>query len=299
MVELELKKESKLFELINSGQKQLEETGNRCSRREAELLLGFLLHCERAELYLDRQRTVPESLNERFQEFIVARSKRVPLQYLINEVYFFGLKLQIAEGVFIPRPETEVLVERIINIANTYFRKSVQMLELCTGCGNISVALTKNLPDCKIIATDINSKAVAKAQENADLHGVGNQISFLRGNLFAGLPLSELPANKFDIIIANPPYLACREIENLPREVYYEPQDALNGGRDGLIFFERIVSGCHRYLNKGGFIAFEFGDHQKKEILKIINRSGIFENPVFFADLNGIYRFITARRTDG
>jgi len=262
---------------------------------EAELLLGHVLDCRRIDLYLNREKILSPEIIGRFEQLLEKRSQGIPLQYLINEAWFFGLKFIAAKGVFIPRPETEVLVERILNEVKGHGQKALKILELCTGCGNIAVALTKNLPACRILATDINAKAIETAKKNARRHKVDKQIRFVRADLCAGLNPGHLAEQKFDIIIANPPYISRDEFSNLPPEVQHEPKVALYGGLDGLAFYRRIISGGIAYLNKDGFMAFEFGDNQKQDILQIITETDSFETPEFFSDLNKIDRFVMAK----
>jgi len=289
----------RVIDAIEWATEQLRKCEIISAQTEAELMLSFFLNCSRADLYLDRSRLLPESIFSSYKDLTEKRCRGIPLQYLMGETYFYGLKFFIEEGVFIPRPETEVLVEKVIDILKRMPTKLPYVLELCAGSGNISVALTKTLRYCRIMCSDINPKALALARRNAELHGVKRYIEFVKGDLFTGYELKSAPKNKFDLIVANPPYIARRDFDLLPSEVHYEPVNALNGGNDGLVFFNRIVSGCRPYLSCGGYIAFEFGDGQHRQIRKIINQSLLFEEPVFLPDLNGITRFVIARRTDG
>ncbi|MFH2137186.1 MAG: peptide chain release factor N(5)-glutamine methyltransferase [Candidatus Omnitrophota bacterium] len=296
---LKLQGKTPVLGLIEWAVNRLGSQGNKSSCIEAEIILSFLLKCERIELYLDKHKVLSESLIANFKEIVEKRCLDIPLQYLINEAYFFGLKLFVSKGVFIPRPETEVLVEKILSIIERDFNKQAAILEFCTGSGNISVALTKNAQGCTIIATDINPAALGIAQKNAIKHRVSDKISFLQGDLFSALKAERVSDQEFDIIVANPPYVARLDYDGLPEDVHQEPKPALDGGRDGLVFYRRIISGCAAYLKNGGFIAFEFGDNQKEAIAEIINQSGFFQQPEFFADLNDISRFVTARKKHG
>ncbi len=267
--------------------------------KEAELLLSNLLDCEFAELYLRIDRMLEPQVLSRFKGLIRKRCKGVPLQYLMRETCFYGLKLHVEKGVFIPRPETEVLVEKIIDLVRENIRKPARILELCTGSGNISVALTKNLQYCRIMSSDISPQALVIARRNAKTHGLETRIEFSQGDLF--LAVSEINgfSDRFDIIIANPPYITRQELKNLPQDVGHEPQNALDGGDDGLLFYKKIISGVKPYLKNGGYIVFEFGDRQQQSIKEIICSSQLFEKPFFFSDLNGIIRFVIARRSCG
>ncbi|MCG2712434.1 MAG: peptide chain release factor N(5)-glutamine methyltransferase [Candidatus Omnitrophica bacterium] len=269
------------------------------ARKEAEILLSNLLDCNFAELYLRGDRMLETKVLIRFKGLIRKRCQGAPLQYLTRETCFYGLKLYVGKGVFIPRPETEVLVERIIELVQENIRKPVRILELCTGSGNISVALTKNLQYCKIISSDISPQALVIARQNAKMHGLQTRIEFAQGDLFSALSEIKDGNDRFDIIIANPPYIARQELKNLPQDVGHEPRNALDGGEDGLMFYKKIISGVKPYLKNSGYIAFEFGDTQRQSIEEIICNSQLFENPFFFSDLNGIVRFVIVRRSCG
>ncbi|MCP4650230.1 MAG: peptide chain release factor N(5)-glutamine methyltransferase [PVC group bacterium] len=295
------KRRSNILDLINWAGKCFSDSGIVSSRQEAELLLSFLLDCSRGELYTDREHIISAEIAESFKDFVTKRCLRTPLQYLTKETYFYGLKLAIDEGVFIPRPETEMLVERVINIINENFSRPVRILELCTGSGNIAVALTKNLADCTIVATDINRYALETARDNAENQGVAQRICFLQGDLFSALKINEtgIPAETFDIIIANPPYIVRQECSDLPPEVCCEPRNALDGGDDGLMFYRSILAGCAVYLRPSGFIAFECGDKQSAQIGELVQHNRVFECLELFSDLNGISRFVSARKVHG
>jgi len=267
--------------------------------KEVELLLSNMLDCEFADLYLDADIILERHILKRFKDIILQRCKGFPLQYLMHETCFYGLRIKVEKGIFIPRPETEILVEKIIELVRKKIKKPVRILELCTGSGNISVALTKNLQYCKIMSSDISSQALVVARGNVQLYGLQARIEFRQGDLFSAIPEIKDLNNRFDVIIANPPYIETGELKSLPPEVRHDPQQALDGGPDGLIFYKRIVSSIVPFLKNNGYIAFEFGDEQAQSIEKIIINSKFFEKPFFFSDLNGIVRFVIARRFYG
>ncbi len=299
MLDIKINKDNDVRWAMEWAFNELKQAQIASARKEAELLLSFLLGCEFAELYMQIDSMLgPETLI-RFKDLVRKRCSGIPLQYLMEETYFYGLRLHVKEGVFIPRPETEVLVEKVIDLIQQKIRNPVCILELCTGSGNISVALTKNLQYCKIMSSDISLKALAIARENAKIHALEHKIEFYQGDLFAAISQLNNRNNRFDMIIANPPYIARQELVNLPQDVGHEPQNALDGGMDGLMFYRRIVAECKSYLKDGGYIAFEFGDNQQQGIEKIIGNSQLFEKPFFSSDLNGIVRFVIARRSSG
>lgn len=281
---------------------QLLDAGIDSAKKEAEILLGFFLNFERMQLYVNRNQILEEDILNKFKDAVKKRTMSVPLQYITGETYFYGLRFFVNEGVFIPRPETEVLVERIIRLANSSFQNSLKILELCTGSGNISVSLTKNLQYCTITSSDINIKALELARKNSLLYGLKGQIEFVQSDLFAAWNNDEFfkqESNRFDIIVANPPYVSSEQMRKLPADVLNEPKEALYGGSDGLDFYRNIISQASRYLKKRGYIAFEFGDLQAESIEQIIITSKLFEPPEFFADLNGIFRFVIVRGING
>lgn len=281
---------------------QLLDAGIDSAKKEAEILLGFFLNFERMQLYVKRNQILAENILDKFKAAVKKRSLAVPLQYITGETYFYGLRLFVNEGVFIPRPETEVLVERIIGLANSSFPNSLKILELCTGSGNISVSLTKNLQYCTITSSDINIKALELARKNSLLYGLNGQIEFVQSDLFAFWDNDEgykQESKRFDIIVANPPYVSSEQMRKLPADVLNEPKEALYGGSDGLDFYRKIISQSSRYLKKRGYIAFEFGDLQAESIEQIIITSKLFEPPEFFTDLNGIFRFVIVRGING
>jgi release factor glutamine methyltransferase len=292
----------KIGQALSGAEKRFVQAGIVSAKKEAEILLSFFLNLKRVELYAKINQIIETSILDQFQSAVNKRCAYLPLQYITQEAFFYGLKFNIRQGVFIPRPETEVLVDKLIGLARSHFPNSLKILELCTGSGNISVSLTKNIHYCTIMSSDINIKALELARENAQAHGVSAQIEFIQSDLFESLDNNQAdPAEskRFDMIIANPPYVSKSEMIKLPADVRNEPQEALFGGNDGLDFYRKIINRAGSYLNNRGYIGFEFGDTQAKSIEQILQASQLFEQPEFFADLNGIYRFVITRRIHG
>ena len=277
---------------------ELNEAGFESSGCEAEILLCHFLELRKVDLFFDPDVCIDDGILDRINKAVAERIKNIPLQYIVGSAYFYGLELGVEPGVFIPRPETEVLVERLIELACKEFSNSLKILELCTGSGNIPVALTKNIHYCKIISSDISSDALRVARQNAVRNGLAGRIEFVQGDLFEAVR-EELKGNGFDWIIANPPYIDINSMLELPLDVYFEPSQALLGGADGLDFYRRIIADAGTYLRPKGYIAFEFGDDQRARIEQIISFSRMFDKIEFFTDLNGIYRFVIARRANG
>lgn len=214
-----------------------------------------------------------------------------PLQYIIGKEKFFGLDFLVNEDVFIPRPETEVLVETTLEIVKgtRHETQDTRILDLCTGSGCIAIALTKNALNCKILASDVSDKALEIAKENAILNGVYDKGSFIKSDLFKNID------GKFDIIVSNPPYIARAEFESIQKEVLREPRLALDGGEDGLSFYRRIFDEAPLYLKRGGYCMVEIGYGQREAVREIMERQGNFKVIDVRKDQYGIDRVITAK----
>lgn len=263
-------------------------------RVEAELLLGHILNLKRTQLYLNSQRVLSSNEEERLRDLIEERLKGKPLQYVIGETEFFGLKFKVDSRALIPRPETEILVSKIIE----YFKKEkkesdhLKIIDIGTGAGNIAIALAFHLKNCFVYATDISSDALSLAQENAEINKVRDRIEFLWGDLFAPLKDKDL-AGKIDAVVSNPPYVQKEEKEILPKEVRdFEPEVALFA-EEGL--YQRIVDQTALFLMKGeGILALETGYGQAQKVKNIIQAKGEFASIEIIKDLAGIERVVMA-----
>lgn len=214
-----------------------------------------------------------------------------PIQYIIGNAEFCGLDLIVNEDVFIPRPETEVLVGSAVKLIRSSFvqGQGIRMLDLCTGSGNIAISLTKNISDCRIFASDISDNALDVARKNAARHGVSDRIEFINSDLFDKLE------GKFDIIVSNPPYIARHEFKELQKEVLREPPIALDGGEDGLDFYRAIITSAPAYLRSVGYLIFEIGFGQREGICEIIRQTNGFSLVEVIPDQNNIDRVIIAK----
>lgn len=234
-------------------------------RHEAEAVLSHILRRNRLEIYLDDSRL---SLGQYFKFNRISRKrlKGKPLQYLLGKIEFYGLPLKLNKHVFIPRPETEVLVDTVISRYKFYHGK-LKILDLCTGSGNIAISLAKKIENCRIYASDISLKALAVARRNAKLNKVGAKVEFIRSDLFENIK------DKFDVITINPPYIPLLEIKNLGKELRYEPSIALNGGIDGMDFYYRIFEEITKVMKPHSAAFFEVGDNQAEQLEKVISLS--------------------------
>lgn len=233
-------------------------------KKESEILISNLLGIENYKIYTEKI-DVPWKIIEKYLKLIFERIKGIPVQYLTGKVYFFNCEFKIKKGIFIPRQETELLVEKAIKIYNeNFYPKKVKILDIGTGCGNIAISLAKNIKNCYIIGTDISKKSLEISEENAILNGVNDKIKFKFSNLFSKID------EKFDIIVSNPPYVSEIDYKSLCKEVKNEPKRALIAGKDGLKFIKRIIERSGKFLKKKGFLIIEIGYNQFEMIKNFI-----------------------------
>jgi len=272
-------------------------------RLNAELLISYVLGKTHLKLYLERECLLSPSELSLFKKLVIERSRHIPLAYLTEEHDFMGLKFKVTPDVYIPRPETEILVEESLKaIRRMIFpARSEKMLDdfiiidLGAGCGNIAIKLAEELEKSKIYAVDISSKALKVAQGNAKFYNLDKKISFLLGNLF--LPLTHLNLEgKVNLIISNPPYVSSKEMDNLSPEVKREPKVALEGGWDGLSVHRRIICQSARFLRKAGFLALEIGYKQAERVRELILAQRELCTPQVILDYEGIERVILTRK---
>ncbi|MDP2921943.1 MAG: peptide chain release factor N(5)-glutamine methyltransferase [Candidatus Omnitrophota bacterium] len=254
------------------------------SRVEAEMLLEYLFNCSRLDLYT-KNFSANRVAEELYASLVNRRIKSEPVQYITGKAEFMGLDFIVTKDTFIPRPETELLVNEIIKQ-----RQKVKILDLCTGSGNIAISLARSMPDADITAADVSEAALKIARKNAERHNVTSRINFLKGDMFNALMFAK--KEKFDIIVCNPPYIKEEEIDRLQEEVGFEPGIALNGGSDGLDFYRIMAEESHRYLKKGGSVLLEMGFHQAQAVKDIFLSYNIFEIYKVIKDFSGTERVI-------
>ncbi|MBR0466101.1 MAG: peptide chain release factor N(5)-glutamine methyltransferase [Clostridia bacterium] len=192
-----------------------------------------------------------------------------PLQYILGKWDFMGLPFKVGPGVLIPRPDTETLVEKTLELIKD--KKEPKVLDLCCGSGCIAISIAKERPDAKVYAVEKYSVALKYAKENAILNDTKN-VTFIEGDVLEGVANSE----KYDLILSNPPYLDTEEMKKLPVEVTYEPETALIGGEDGMLFYREIIKNYKGSLNEGGIMAFEIGaTSRQKELPDMMEKAGL------------------------
>jgi release factor glutamine methyltransferase len=274
---------SKISDLLKLGTKYLENVGVPKARTEADLLLAFVLGISRVKLYLELSLEVSTKEKKIYAELLERRGNREPLAYLLKTREFMGLEFYVDSKVLIPRPETELLVEKILEMGkNKTEEQQVRVLDLCTGSGSIAVSLAYYWPSVSIVAVDISLGALAVAKKNAAKMQV--EIDFREGDLF-----QPVQGEYFDFIVSNPPYVSEAEYCLCSPEVRQEPRLALLGGADGLDFYRRIALEGEAYLAPGGMIMLEIGHSQGLQITQLFKDKG-FRTVVFpdYADLDRI-----------
>jgi len=259
---------------------------------DAELLLGELVGLDRAGLILKGQEELSEEDWAQYWEQLEKRRRGCPVQYLVREQEFMGLPFYVDERVLIPRPDTELLVEVVIEAMKVVDRPRI--LDLCTGSGAVAVSLAHYLKCGIVIGTDISPDALEVAQHNAEKNGVSERIHWHVGDLLEALPPG---TEKLDAVVSNPPYIQSAVIPTLDVNVReYEPRLALDGGSDGLDCYRRIVNGAAGWLKPGGLLALEIGYDQRNDLLTLIETTGLYGCTECRQDLAGHDRVILAWR---
>ena len=252
-----------VLNLVNWTKQFFEKHNIESPRLEAEVLLAHVLGWERIQLYTGFDRAVPPDKLAEFKQLIVQRSEHKPTQYILGRCEFFSLEFRVAQAVLIPRPETEHLVEALIERAREI--ADAKVLEIGTGSGCIVVAAATALPAAEFNAVDISDDALAIPRENARRHEVGGRIHFGQGDLF-----EPLVGRTFDFIVSNPPYVSEAEWRGLAPEVRdFEPRTALVGGADGLDVYRRIIPQAGEYLAPGGSLLLELPAGKAQEVREI------------------------------
>jgi len=261
----------KAMEAMHRATEWLNALGIEDAPKEAELLVTMGLGVDRLSLYRDDPELGWEDPRI-LDEMLRRRERREPLQYIIGEVEFYGLRMKVGPGVLIPRPETELLVDEALRRLKG--NPSPRVLELCTGSGCVALAVAKALPESQVLATENSKEALKYAHENAKLNSIEN-VAFLAGSLF-----EPVAGQSFDAVLSNPPYIATAEIDTLAPEIRnWEPRAALDGGPDGLDFYREIIPRVKDYLKPGGALIVEMGAAHAPEVARIASDSGLRPKP--------------------
>lgn len=281
-------------EVLSRAEDHLVRNGVPNARRNAEWMLCHTLGWSMLELYV--QSTVPVA-GDRLASYwqrIERRAKREPLQYILGSTEFMSLPFDVRPGVFVPRPETEVLVEHAESMLRALpLHRALTALDLCCGSGIIGVSLASRIANLSVSSVDVSLEATEMTAHNARRNAVSDRVRVIRADAF--LFLEKSPA-QFAAILCNPPYIESGELASLPREVReHEPMLALDGGRDGLDFYRRVIPMLPARLTPGGFVMFEIGDTQSAAVSGMLHDAGLVCIEVT-RDLSGRDRVVTARQ---
>lgn len=310
-------------EAYRKGMEILKNAGIDAPANDAGVLLCYAAGCSRTHLYAYGDSVLPEQIERRYFELLEKRSGSYPLQYITGEQEFMSLVFEVTPDVLIPRQETELLVETVLDYCRIRVlaendehveqealakeklsgrpdgygksdrhagrRRPVEILDMCTGSGCIAVSLARYLPGCIVTAVDLIPAALAVAGRNAEKHGVSGRVRFIRSDLFGSIP-----EKKYDVIVSNPPYIKTEDICKLQPEVkFFEPVAALDGGSDGLCFYREIIRKSPGYLRMGGMLAFETGYDQAKAVAGLMESDGRFSYIRIHRDLSGTDRVVS------
>ena len=275
-------------ELLNQAVIMLKNENIDAPKNKARMLLQSTLKKSREYLMIYDTEEVTNTQRDKYIKNVKRLILGDPLQYITGRQEFMKLNFLVTKDVLIPRSDTEILVEKVIKIAENISNPVI--LDLCTGSGAIAVSLAKYIKNVHIYAVDISSKAIQIAKKNAELNGVKNNIDFIESNLF-----DKLKDKKFDIIVSNPPYIETDTIKTLSKEVQKEPKLALDGGKDGLDFYRKISENGYKFLNRQGYLCLEIGYNQKISVKQILEKKKRYVNIKCIKDLCENDRVIIAQ----
>ncbi|MGM0680643.1 MAG: peptide chain release factor N(5)-glutamine methyltransferase [Thermodesulfobacteriota bacterium] len=286
---------SPAFELYKAGVARLREAGITDSEIEASILLCHLLQISRPELFVYRQ-DLSDSLVSSYHELLGRRSTREPLAYIIGEWEFWSLPFSVSPDVLIPRPETEVLMEHVLKVFHykaENHKQSFRILDMGAGSGVLSIVLARELATALIYSLDIDPGALKVARQNAVYHNVLERIFFLNADWLQAIR----PEPLFDLVVANPPYVAGDTFTTLQPEVRdFEPRLALDGGERGLVEIKRFAPNLALILKPGGYFFMEIGAEQRDEVMAIFSRLESLRDLAVFNDYSGFSRIFKARK---
>lgn len=271
-------------EIYNKGKEILRNNNIDDETTKARILMCYVLNTSKEQFIIRKEEQIKEDKKELFLSYIEQIKNGTPLQYIVNNQEFMKLNFYVDENVLIPRSDTEILVEEVIE--NSV--KESKILDLCTGSGAIAISIAKYIKGSKVFASDISDNAIRIAKQNAKSNNV--DVKFIISNLF-----EDIIEKDFDIIVSNPPYIRDSVIETLSADVKKEPIIALSGGEDGLDFYRRISKDAHEHLKNNGKLFLEIGYDQKDEVIEILKKDN-YEDIYCKRDLAGNDRVIVAKK---
>lgn len=274
-------------EIVNYSTNKLKENNIEDYNLKAKLLISKVINKPKEYLLIHNNEEIKEEKIFEIKKNLDKIIQGYPIQYITQNQEFMGLNFYVNESVLIPQPDTEILVDEVINIAGTIAEPKI--LDLCTGSGAIAVSLKKNINELsKVSASDISKNALDVAKINAKNNKA--KIEFIESDLFENIE------KKFNIIVSNPPYIKTEIIKDLSLEVQNEPHIALDGGQDGLDFYRKIINNAYKYLEDDGYLALEIGYDQKQDVIMLIENSQQYKEIYSKKDLSENDRIVICKR---
>lgn len=252
---------------------------------DGERILEKYFNYKKIDIFINGQKEIEKEIEEKILKDYKLYKEGMPLQYIIGKWNFYGRDFYVGKEVLIPRYETEILIENILKISEK--NNISKILEIGVGTGIISITLASELKDVEILGVDISEYALKLSNKNKEFHNLEN-INFIKSDLYKNVE------GKFDLIVSNPPYINKEDMKKLDKKLSYEPELALFGGEDGLDFYRKIIKDSHKYLNKGGYIAFEIGYDQRESIIELLEENNFTEIKAI-KDYNGFDRCIIGK----
>lgn len=275
-----------LKEILKYGKEELIKNNIEDASIIAKELAEHIFKITRAQMIANNDMEFSKDQTDNYINSIKKISTGIPIQYITNNQEFMNLNFYVDENVLIPQPDTETLVEEVIN---EYKEKKCEILDLCTGSGAIAISFAKYINESNIVASDISMKALQIAKLNAEKNLVRKKIEFIESDMF-----NKIYKDDFDIIVSNPPYIKTKVIEELDKQVKNEPYIALDGGADGLKFYKIIIENAYKYIKNEGKVFLEIGYDQKNELINLFKENNHYENIYSKKDLGGNDRIIVA-----
>ncbi len=277
----------KIKELIMYGKNLLTANNIEDANLISKLLAEFILNMSKAQILVNDKKEISEDEKTRYYLALIEIIQGMPIQYITNNQEFMKLNFYVDKDVLIPQPDTEILVEEVINIIND---TSVKVLDICTGSGCIGTSIAKYTKNTTITMSDISSRAlnIAKSNYIKNIEDT-SKVQFIQSDMFKNIK------EKYDIIVSNPPYIESKEINKLEKQVQNEPHIALDGGEDGLQFYRKLANEAHKFLNENGYLCMEIGYNQKQAVIQLLKENKNYKEIYSKKDLSGNDRIIIAK----
>lgn len=277
----------KIKELIMYGKNLLTANNIEDANLISKLLAEFILNMSKAQILVNDKKEISEDEKTRYYLALIEIIQGMPIQYITNNQEFMKLNFYVDKNVLIPQPDTEILVEEVINIIND---TSVKVLDICTGSGCIGTSIAKYTKNTTITMSDISSRAlnIAKSNYIKNMEDT-SKVQFIQSDMFKNIK------EKYDIIVSNPPYIESKEINKLEKQVQNEPHIALDGGEDGLQFYRKLANEAYKFLNENGYLCMEIGYNQKQAVIQLLKENKNYKEIYSKKDLSGNDRIIIAK----